>query len=370
MSVFILDLICILVLSIVYTDGRKKVYDLSQKIFNKLIVAIQIFLFLDGLSWICQDYMNPATVIIEKVIMTLIFAFQGSMGFLHILYTESFLRGKKQFHKLYWITMFIQIGISSVLMVINIFTDIIFSITVEGNYQRGPLYLCNYVLYSAYFITAIVITFLAYYKSVSKLQKKRCLIYLAGLGFVTAGFIIQSISSVTNYTAPAHTLFILFIYLILQNSKMEEIKNSSQKKLEAKTFGSFDIFYKGQSIKFKRSKSKELLAVLIDKNGSSVSMGTLSYLLWENRSEDESTKSLLRTLISDIRNTFNELGIDNFFIKEYNSVRINSELISCDYYDLLRGNPDAKKLFAGEYMNQYSWAEERIGYLERLKNEK
>ena len=44
-------------------------------------------------------------------------------------------------------------------------------------------------------------------------------------------------------------------------------ENSQNHKIEAKTFGNFELFCDGKAIKFERAKSKELVAYLIDKKG-------------------------------------------------------------------------------------------------------
>ena len=75
--------------------------------------------------------------------------------------------------------------------------------------------------------------------------------------------------------------------------------------------------------------------------------------------------SSLRVLISDAKHTFSELEIQNFFSAEYNNFRINPEAVKCDYYDFLSGDKAAKKLYAGQFMSQYSWAEETAAFLER-----
>ena len=60
-----------------------------------------------------------------------------------------------------------------------------------------------------------------------------------------------------------------------------------------------------------------------------------------------------------------ELGIQNFFITEYNNFRINPEVVKCDYYDFLAGDSKAVKSFSGEFMSQSSWAEDALDFLER-----
>ena len=86
--------------------------------------------------------------------------------------------------------------------------------------------------------------------------------------------------------------------------------------------------------------------------------------MFGERADSATYGSNLRNLIVDIRHTLNELEIQNFFIAEYNNFRINPEIIKCDYYDFLNGDQTAVKSFMGEFLSQYSWAEDVAGLLE------
>ena len=137
-----------------------------------------------------------------------------------------------------------------------------------------------------------------------------------------------------------------------------------KRNLEAKTFGNFTLLFENKVVKFRRVKSNELIAYLIYKNGSSVQTKELLSVLYGDQADSSHNGSNLRNLISDIKHTLNDLDIQNFFITEYNNFRINPDAVSCDYYDFLDGNKSALKNFSGEFMNQYSWAEEITGFLE------
>ena len=47
-----------------------------------------------------------------------------------------------------------------------------------------------------------------------------------------------------------------------------------------------------------------------------------------------------------------------------NAYSVNTNLISCDYYDYLDRKPAAEKLYRGEFIRQYSWAEVYVYHLE------
>lgn len=366
MANFVYDLTCSIVLFLVYLNGRKDSYDFSQQIFNLFTESVQLFLLLDGFAWLCEIKYTPLTCAIETILMSFLFIFQGLQGFFWLLYADIYLNNKRKLSKKFFTVLIIQLIASSAFVITSLFNGCLFYITPETGYIRGKCYFFNYLFYAAYFIFGIVMDIIYLSKSNDKDVKRGSAINLFAIVIILGCFVIQFLFMGVNLVSPAMSVAILMIYLSLQKRKLEENQIKHIMNLEAKTFGNFDILYKGQSIKFKRSKSKELLAYLIDRKGSSVSMNELYVVLWEKEYVDESTKSLLRNLISDIRQSFAALGIEGFFVKDFNSCRINPNFIYCDYYAYLDG--DKSIVFTGEYMNQYSWGENTVGYLERLNS--
>lgn len=137
-------------------------------------------------------------------------------------------------------------------------------------------------------------------------------------------------------------------------------------KVEVKTFGNFEMFCDGEIIQFGRAKSKELLAYLIDKNGTTATGSELIVNLWEDKDVDRTTRSMLHNLVADIKKTFLSYGISGLFETKRNAFRVKKEELVCDYFDLLEGKIDAMRKFKGEYMSAYAWAEFTIGKLETL----
>jgi two-component SAPR family response regulator len=141
------------------------------------------------------------------------------------------------------------------------------------------------------------------------------------------------------------------------------IGNESNHKVEVKTFGNFEMFCDGEIIKFSRAKSKELIAYLIDKNGTTATGSEIIVNLWEDKDVDRTTRSMLHNLVSDIKKTFSEYGLKDVFEYTRNAFRVKKDKIVCDYFDLLDGKNDAKRKFNGEYMSAYDWAEFTVGRL-------
>ncbi len=158
-------------------------------------------------------------------------------------------------------------------------------------------------------------------------------------------------------------LFGLSLYKRNFEKKHYILLKKQSKSLEAKTFGNFTLLYDNKVIKFSRSKSPELLAYLIYKNGSSVKTKELISVLYGARADSARYGASFRNLVVDVKQSLADLEIQKFFITEYNNFRINPDVVQCDYYDFLAGDRTAKKSFNGEFMSQYEWSKEVAEYL-------
>ena len=169
--------------------------------------------------------------------------------------------------------------------------------------------------------------------------------------------------------ADAILILVIMFYFSLYKRRVEKqyltLLKKQKKSLVAKTFGNFTLLYDNKVIKFSRTKSTELVAYLVYKNGSSVQTKELISVLYGDYADSAQYGASLRLLISDVKHSLAELEVQNFFVTEYNNFRINPEIIKCDYYDFLAGDRQAVKDFTGEFMSQYSWAEDVSAFLER-----
>ena len=173
------------------------------------------------------------------------------------------------------------------------------------------------------------------------------------------------VTGLMNVILTAFLMFCLSLYKRRTEKKIIMLLRKQKQNLEAKTFGTFTLLYNNTVIKFSRTKSEELLAYLIFKNGSSVKTKELISVLYGSGADSSRYGASLRNLIVDIKHTLSELEIQNFFITEYNNFRINPEVIKCDYYDFLAGDSIAKKTFAGDFMSRFEWAQETTEFLKQ-----
>ena len=137
----------------------------------------------------------------------------------------------------------------------------------------------------------------------------------------------------------------------------------SQKPITVKCFGNFEVYAKGEKLTFKRSKTKELFAFLIDRNGAGVTVAEIGATLWEENLEQRN--NYIHQLFRDLRQTLESVKMGDVFQRNNLLYSINTEKIDCDYFEFLKnGKPE----FFGEYMSQYSWAEETCGLLWERKS--
>ena len=149
--------------------------------------------------------------------------------------------------------------------------------------------------------------------------------------------------------------------------EIDNIKGIRQKEkpITVKCFGNFEVYAKGEKLTFKRSKTKELFAFLIDRNGAGVTIAEIGVALWEN-DEAQKNQNYIHQLFRDLRQSLESFGIEDVFERNNYSYSVNPEKIDCDYFNYLKvGKPE----FLGEYMSQYSWAENTCGLLWEKKSE-
>lgn len=141
------------------------------------------------------------------------------------------------------------------------------------------------------------------------------------------------------------------------------INNETNKRVRIQTFGNFEFFVDNRIVAFPRSKSKELLAYIVDRKGAGVTTAEVGSVLWEDKDMSRSQRNQTQVIISDMMKTLKKQGVEDIVVKAWNSIAIDVEKVDCDYYKALGGDMIAFNSFNGEYMNNYSWAEFTLGML-------
>ncbi len=136
-----------------------------------------------------------------------------------------------------------------------------------------------------------------------------------------------------------------------------------------RTFGEFDVFVDGKVIPFKNKKVKELLALLVDRRGGTMSPPMITSYLWEDKVYDNVTKSYVWRTAKELDKILQTYEIAQIFKNDGNAKSVDPSHFVCDYYEVIQGNDNYKKAYTGMYMNQYSWGEETVPYIDELVGE-
>ena len=134
-------------------------------------------------------------------------------------------------------------------------------------------------------------------------------------------------------------------------------------KIFIQTFNGFDVFVDEERIYFSSRKSKELLAILVNKRGASVPLAELASLLYADRPEKLS-KSNLRVVSYRLRRILGEYGCENILVHRRGVYAVDAGLFECDSYELLKGNGRFLTAYTGKYMPEYPWAADTTPYLD------
>jgi len=114
--------------------------------------------------------------------------------------------------------------------------------------------------------------------------------------------------------------------------KARRMHNKPRMAVYIQTIPSFDVYIDGELYPITSPKPKELLALLVDRNGGSVSSGLAISLLWEDKPDDEKTKALYRMTLKRLREILAMGGIDFILSAEGSAKYIKPDMFTCDYY--------------------------------------
>jgi len=121
----------------------------------------------------------------------------------------------------------------------------------------------------------------------------------------------------------------------------------------------------GKVVPITSAKSKEFLALLVDRKGSSLTLDYIVSTIFEDK-DDMVGKAYFRVVLQRLNIVLKEHNIEDLIIHSKNQYSLNTDMCNSDYFNLLKGDKKAMDSFVGEYMSEYIWSEDTCSVLFRL----
>lgn len=152
----------------------------------------------------------------------------------------------------------------------------------------------------------------------------------------------------------------------LERARLMHLRQS--KPCYATMFDSFNFMIQNRNVRFKSAKAKELLALLLSKEGRDVSIYEIVDCLWNGDDMADVRSVGYRKAIKNLSDTLEEYNIGDLLIRTRGYCRINMSMVDSDYFQYLRGEKSAILRYHGQFLAEYPWAEQYIYRLDELKN--
>ena len=147
-------------------------------------------------------------------------------------------------------------------------------------------------------------------------------------------------------------------------NKAASIRRRPNKRIRIYTMPDLIISVDDRPLRLGHTKQEELLALLIDRGEAGITKGEAISCLWSEYTSD----NIYWTTMSRLKALLEEAGISDILVTKGQTKCINTEIIECDMYQMLKGEPSAIARYDGIYLRRFSWAEERNAQLNEIKN--
>lgn len=144
------------------------------------------------------------------------------------------------------------------------------------------------------------------------------------------------------------------------------MRSRPRRRVEIETIPNFSVRVDGKRLVL-GGKKQELLALLVDRGEAGLTTGEAIACLWQDRCADEKTQTLFRVTFHQLMEELKKNGIDDMIGSDEKSKYIVKDMVECDLYRILEGDPEGLQSYGGYYLKEYSWSETRNGQLSSMK---
>lgn len=140
----------------------------------------------------------------------------------------------------------------------------------------------------------------------------------------------------------------------------------TSKRVTIQTIPTFSVSVNGIPLRLGREKVIELFALLADQGERGITSSEGIAYLWPDRPGDANTQALFRVTYKRLADALEEAGVGDIIVSRGNRRFLRVEAVDCDLYRILSGDRNAARRYVGDYLSEYSWAEEKNAQLYRM----
>lgn len=119
----------------------------------------------------------------------------------------------------------------------------------------------------------------------------------------------------------------------------------------------------GKPLHISGAKPRELFALLVDRGERGITSAEGIACLWPDKPNDSSSQSLFRMTYKRLVSALEEAGAGHIVQSGENRRYLRTDQVDCDLYRIQANEENAIKKYSGQYLQEYSWAEDRNGQL-------
>lgn len=146
-------------------------------------------------------------------------------------------------------------------------------------------------------------------------------------------------------------------------TKAYYVRDIPKTEIRIKTMPTLQIWVDGNPLILGHTKQVELLAYFIDCGEKGVTKLETIETLWAGYSSE----SVYWTTMSRLKTMLDDAGLSNLIISRGQAKCINTGIVDCDLYRMLKGDKIVIDNYNGEYLQEYVWADYRRKQLDNIK---
>jgi len=140
---------------------------------------------------------------------------------------------------------------------------------------------------------------------------------------------------------------------------MERVRllaHRQRKTLYIQTFGRFLVLKEGKPLPL-TGKAKEILALVVSRQGREVGNEEIYGTIWENRPYGNVEMTVYYNALRRLKDALKKAGISELLISTPRGQMVNVDFFDCDYYAWRAGDTSIRNRFEGDFLPEYSWGE-------------